>query len=393
MKRRVVAIGLYSPGTGFTRVLESLFHELKDKCEIHWLGIGYRGDLIDRGYMIYPSNLRGGDMYGAYEGLKMVKEFNADTVFFLNDFWMLKNYQRVFNDPDLKVQKIAYVPLDGQVHEADTILGCEFVDHLVMYTQFAKAETTKAFSQLINEGKITAIPQLHIINHGVDLSSFRKLKREVKSKIFPQLSKDSIVVLNANRYTERKGIPLTLEAFTRSIKSVSTPIYLCLHTPGIEREHLKELHGHINRLEISERVIINPLSGNNYVNDNALNELYNACDIGLNTTYGEGWGLISFEHAAAGGAQVVPDHTSCTELWSSAGKVIPCHKDVVFSRNPFTMSEIDVEACAKVLNEFYLNKEALTACQEACCSYATESATSWNEASQLFYNIINSNKY
>lgn len=30
---------------------------------------------------------------------------------------------------------------------------------------------------------------------------------------------------------------------------------------------------------------------------------------------GEGWGLVSFEHGASGPAVIVPDHTSCAELW------------------------------------------------------------------------------
>ena len=31
--------------------------------------------------------------------------------------------------------------------------------------------------------------------------------------------------------------------------------------------------------------------------DEALNLIYNACDVGINTANGEGWGLVPFEHA------------------------------------------------------------------------------------------------
>ena len=37
--------------------------------------------------------------------------------------------------------------------------------------------------------------------------------------------------------------------------------------------------------------------------------------MGVNTSQKEGWGLVSFEHAATGGAQIVPRHTACAELW------------------------------------------------------------------------------
>jgi hypothetical protein len=35
-----------------------------------------------------------------------------------------------------------------------------------------------------------------------------------------------------------------------------------------------------------------------------INKLYSACDLGVNTAEGEGWGLCSFEHAGVGRPQV-----------------------------------------------------------------------------------------
>ena len=49
-----------------------------------------------------------------------------------------------------------------------------------------------------------------------------------------------------------------------------------------------------------------------------MNALYNACEIGINTSTGEGWGLVAFEHASARGAQIVPRHSACAELWQDA---------------------------------------------------------------------------
>jgi D-inositol-3-phosphate glycosyltransferase len=60
-----------------------------------------------------------------------------------------------------------------------------------------------------------------------------------------------------------------------------------------------------------------------------LNTIYNACDVGVNTCKGEGWGLVNFEHAACGVPQVVPDHTSCKEIFEGYGELIRCdHVDV-----------------------------------------------------------------
>jgi glycosyltransferase involved in cell wall biosynthesis len=42
------------------------------------------------------------------------------------------------------------------------------------------------------------------------------------------------------------------------------------------------------------------------MSDRDINILYNACDIGINTCDGEGFGLCQFEHAALGCPQVAP---------------------------------------------------------------------------------------
>jgi hypothetical protein len=44
-----------------------------------------------------------------------------------------------------------------------------------------------------------------------------------------------------------------------------------------------------------------------YYNDDTINQLYNACDIGINTANGEGFGLCQLEHLATGAPQVVLD--------------------------------------------------------------------------------------
>ena len=53
--------------------------------------------------------------------------------------------------------------------------------------------------------------------------------------------------------------------------------------------------------------------------DEMLNKIYNAVDVGINTADGEGWGLVSFEHAACARPQIVPNHTACADIWEGAG--------------------------------------------------------------------------
>jgi glycosyltransferase involved in cell wall biosynthesis len=58
------------------------------------------------------------------------------------------------------------------------------------------------------------------------------------------------------------------------------------------------------------------------LSESQLNLIYNACEVGLNTAAAEGFGLVAFEHAAAGGAQVMPAIGSLPELWNGAAELM-----------------------------------------------------------------------
>ena len=78
-----------------------------------------------------------------------------------------------------------------------------------------------------------------------------------------------------------------------------------------------------------------------------------AGSIGINTSMGEGWGLVSCEHGAAGAAQVVPDHTGCAELWRGRGELIPVARSYVPEFSPLEMGEVSPEDVAQALEALY----------------------------------------
>ena len=68
---RLIAIGYNIAGTGLTRVMHSIMRRLADRHEIHYLGIGYSGDVVhDRGLTIYPTNPKGGDVFAAFQAIR-----------------------------------------------------------------------------------------------------------------------------------------------------------------------------------------------------------------------------------------------------------------------------------------------------------------------------------
>jgi glycosyltransferase involved in cell wall biosynthesis len=131
---------------------------------------------------------------------------------------------------------------------------------------------------------------------------------------------EDFIVLNANRNLGRKRIDLTLHGFARFARDrPRTRLYLHMgaRDGGVDVEALA------GELGIAERVIRTPTAERRpRVDDEHLNLIYNACDVGLNTCAAEGWGLVSFEHAATGAPQVVPDHSACGELWHDHGLLV-----------------------------------------------------------------------
>jgi D-inositol-3-phosphate glycosyltransferase len=109
---------------------------------------------------------------------------------------------------------------------------------------------------------------------------------------------------------------------------------------------------------MGKRVFLNPLT-DGIVGDDELNWLYNACDVGINTLMGEGWGLISFEHAAAGAAQVVPDHMACSELWCGWAELLPVEKTYTPDFSILEMGEVSVRRVAEVLEKVYRDPQHL----------------------------------
>ena len=94
---RLIAIGYNIAGTGLTRVMHSVMRRLADRHEIHYLGIGYSGDVVhDRGLTIYPTNPKGGDVFAAFQAIRLIDEIQPSLIFILHDIWVFEFYLRLF---------------------------------------------------------------------------------------------------------------------------------------------------------------------------------------------------------------------------------------------------------------------------------------------------------
>ncbi len=396
-KPTVLAVGLFVPGSGFTRVFQSLFENLSDRYTIHWLGIGYKGETVQtNNYTLHPCNVNGGDIYGAYGAAKLAVQVGAKTVLLLNDFYLLKNYAQAWLPlKQNNIRLLAYVPLDGYITDASGMADCFFLDELVLYNKWAMQEVQAAIENYLEQhsGEKIKTPTLSYVYHGTDTLIFKPAKnfteqRKLKQGLFkvPNAA-ESIFILNANRYNERKDIESTIEAFANALPQFTKPAYLCLHTPNIP-PHLKErLLTAIKNSGCQQNILLNPL-GEDYVNDTILIKLYQASAIGINTSNGEGWGMISFEHAACGAAQIVPGHTAPAEVWKGAGIIISNSKPVQLNSNPFLMYRVDTNELANQLVKLVNNETQLAQAAENCYSHSHDEQFNWHNIAAQWKKLL-----
>ncbi len=391
-KPLLLAVGFHVESTGLTRVMQSILEPLAAKYDIHQIGIGYRGEPRVDGVNLHPSNLQGGDVFGAYQCKDFLQRLRPDLVFILLDFWMLSSYLAFLDDALGRAKVVTYSPLDGTLLDSKPLDAFAGVDRLVVYTEFARRQVEQA-ARSGQRRPAVSLPQIEVIPHGVDTATFRPLdqdRRDIKRRILAEepaepSGESSFVVLNANRPRERKRMDLTVEGFARFAAGKPAGVKLYLHHARTEPEERKEILSLADQHGILDRLLMNPVGEEPaHASDAELNQLYNACDVGLNTSMGEGWGLVSFEHAATGAAQVVPRHSACEELWTGAAELVEPVEDVEIHGLPMGMRAVSAQGVADALSRLYHDPGHRRHLAEAGYLRATRPDFQWTEIARLW---------
>jgi D-inositol-3-phosphate glycosyltransferase len=398
---KIIAIGFNIHGTGLTRVMHDIMRRLADRHEIHYLGIGYSGETkVDRGLTIYPTNPKGGDVFAAFQAERMIGEIDPDLVFILHDIWCFEHYLKILGPYRDRLRIIGYIPLDGRIINEDNAAPLQRADRVVVYTEFAQKEFEGAFDRL-RAKRGGEFPAVDVIPHGVDRNRFHPFpqlkessfaspaRTEAKRKVFPDLAdpEDSFIVLNASRFDKRKRVDLTVAGFARFAAGKPANVRLCLHHAIMGEPENDRIRSLIAQFGLKERVVLNPLAGG-VVGDGELNLLYNACDVGINTSMGEGWGLVSFEHGAAGAAQIVPDHSACAEVWRGRGELIQPARRIIPEFSILEMGEVSAEGVAAALERLYENPQRRQQLSHAAHDAAQNPDYTWDAIAARFDDLF-----
>lgn len=398
-KKKILVIGDAVAPTGFARVLHSLFVPLSKKYEVHHLGVNYRGDPHEFKYSIYPAML-GGDIYGFGRVDGLVQALKPDLIFLLNDMWVHDDYMRTLEKYVGKIKIIMYSPIDAGPMDFRWLKAIKNIDRFMVYTNYAKAvidESLETWAKVEGRGNVK-FPKVEILPHGIDTKRFYPFldtgeisgKLVAKRTLYPNRKdfEDSFVVLNSNRNQPRKRIDVTLKGFASFAENKPKNVKLYLHM-GVEDVGWNILHL-AQRYGIDDRLIISSTSNTiPGVSDERLNLIYNACDVGINTSVGEGWGLCNWEHAATKAAQLVPAHSANIEIWGEKRGVLmePTFKltnERILTEGQYVLPETVAEG----LELLYQNKELRDELAQNAYDYIISPQFNWKNIAKTLDRII-----
>jgi len=403
--------------TGFGRVAEAVLDRLYDtgKWNIKQLGINYFDEDHDKPYRIFAAT--GGGRFGDWAGYgrvpELYEELQPDVTWLFQDFWHLANY--MMSAPKME-RLVTYFPVDSPNIKSVWALHQAYAEEVCTYTQFGAEELAKSIAFVNKKVRDSALKEqkkivktvnldgpngaslqipahrlveladpnnIRVIPHGVDTTMFYPIDKSLVRDMM-EFDNDWFIVGNVNRNQSRKRLDLTIKAFAEFAKDKPNA-RLLLHDPlktpeGWDLEQLAdEYYG------VGDKVLLS----NDTLTVKKLNQLYNAVDVMINTSGGEGWGLCAVESACAKVPQIVPNWSATKELWADAGILLDTisvrHED---GRLNTVQCVIDTDHLVAELERLYAHPEQRKEIGEACYNLMLHPKYDWDLIAKTFDEIF-----
>ena len=308
------------------------------------------------------------ELYGVNVFTSFIDKEKPDIVLIYNDIIVTSRlYLEIikyleFNKKFFKL--FSYIDL---VYEYERIELLELLyknsDKIFVFTDFWKKHLKNIFKDF------SEIKDIHVFYHGIN-SETLKIVDKKESKEICGISKDDFVFLNTNRNTYRKANDLTISAFLIFLKKkgLGSDFKLFLNS-RIENTQsgyrfISLIKSECIRLRLDHDFVLNNhiLHFANVISDEKMNHLFNACDVGMNTCIGEGFGLCNIEHASLGVPQIVSNVCSFKDIFKMVGDItyvepvtsinISCNMDDHAGLVHFCKAEDIAEKMEEVYNNY-----------------------------------------
>lgn len=344
--RKLLWVGDAACESGFAKCTHNSLEALRKTWDVSVLGLNYRGDPHAYPYPIFPC-WPGGDAFGVGRVRDIVDGVKPQVVIIQNDPWNIPAYMKKLEGSDVPV--IGAIAIDGLNARGRAL---NRLTHAMFWTKFAQDEAIK--------GGMT-IPS-SVVPLGVDTNVFYPQdKAHVRELIgLPQDVRDGFIVGNVNRNQPRKRLDLMIRYFgiwieTRKIRDA----FLYLHVAptgdmGYQCEQLAEYYG-FNDSKNSRLILAEPEMFHG-TPEAWVARTYNAFDVQMTTTQGEGWGLTTLEGMACGIPQIVPDWAALGDWAKHAAHTVPCTSTSVTPMANVVGGVMDEELAMIALDTMYQNR-------------------------------------
>ena len=368
---RLLVVGQGGRPTGYARVMTSVLAQpaLADAFDATLFAVNHRGPAPSHPAFAVRGNVLPGDRYGGEQLPALLEDVDPDVVLIHNDAWHHALHREALAAHG-RAAVVAYCPVDWREIAPGAVRSLAEADRVVAYTRYGAAALARA-----------GVRVDAVVGHGVDPDRFAPAVG-ARQRLFGDRHdlRDAFIVLNANRNTDRKRVDLTLRGFAAFARG-RPDAYLYLHM-GM-RDRGCDVRALAGELGIAGRLLCTTSAPDHpYVPDAFLNDVYSACDVGLNTCEAEGWGLVAFEHAATGAAQVVPDGSACGELWRDAGVLVPA---VPTARGGHAVAADDVAAA---LASLYDDRALLRRMQDRPRAHAASERFAWGAIAREWAGLL-----
>ena len=382
---KILYVGDAFVQTGFGRVAEYLLPALAKEHEVSVLATNFHGDHDEEAikYKTYPAMAHGSDPFGSHRIAELVQTIKPDLVWVTNDLWVaitLWDVVKPFREK-IPFKFFVYTPIDSYGIFPELNASVSEWDGLATYTEFGKEELIKMGYE----------KPIEIIPHGTDFTKFFPIDPlECRKEL--GVPADTFIVFNSNRNQPRKRIDLTIKGFIEFAKDKpDARLWLNMGAKDMGWE-LIPLFKRVARDEgydpTGKLILTSPnFSTHNCLPVEKLNKVYNSADIGINTCIGEGWGLVNTEHAAAGVAQVVPDHTSLKEIFSGVPR-IACNGSETDRNYGLERLLPDPSSVADILTSYYEDRDALKTAGNWCYERIHEQQFTWPVITKKMLRIV-----
>jgi glycosyltransferase involved in cell wall biosynthesis len=352
--------------TGYSNMSVKILNGLSDEYEIHYNAHNYVGQPIPPGLKLADGTTLNFWIHGNGRApycsdllLPRIKKLQPDAFGILLDTFM--TYPWILSQNFSPAKTFFYYPSDGG---GGLPQGCEAVlKH--MHSSVAMAKFGRDQVKRVHGFDTNYIP--HAVDHKLFCPATTEQKSRIRSELVVQTVsgqlikgglQNKFVVGVVARNQSRKMLDRTIKSFKIFCKDKPNAI-LYMHNDPMDAAAIFDIRFLINREGLTNRVVFSPIKYYENFDYKDMPKVYQAMDLFLLTTSGEGFGVPIIEAMSCSIPVIASDYTTTPELIINdhppCGIAVPLSCELTGSW-VVERGIMNDDKCAEALTELYNNE-------------------------------------